>query len=424
MPTAVWALRWADVDPASHTFDRERVAKVVDAVMPSTAITGPRLGEKRQKLEDDVDRALIASEGPWIAGWRWTASEPGGGGIVRAYCCARDSLKGGPEKMRAAILGATADLRARLEDLAGLFQAWDRDLEGLDEGEAASRIASRLLPVVLEWTGAEDAWYSTFERTLAWALERRGLRARRAETLVHEAIGGRFESWLEPPEPTTRSVVEDLARQARREAEREPVDALATWLSKRDEIKWATQQRLNDPGSVTTDGHRRFIEEVDRARDSARATRLRKAVAEARADAQEGRRLTLERLMRWQRTVLGAPTSFRTTVAVAHGGAERYGLEPDTERRFAACIEEVSDPEIPPIARAARAYLDVCYFHPFPDGNGRAARLALDFVLTQAGLGLHAAGPVFLVARRAGDQRGPYGFMYIIDYLSGPIAWS
>ncbi len=65
-------------------------------------------------------------------------------------------------------------------------------------------------------------------------------------------------------------------------------------------------------------------------------------------------------------------------------------------------------------------YLDICYFHPFEDGNARAARLALDHVLTSSGLALHAAGPVFLVARRALDRYGPYSFAYAIDYLAGP----
>jgi len=166
----------------------------------------------------------------------------------------------------------------------------------------------------------------------------------------------------------------------------------------------------------------RLVEEVDRARDPLRAKRLMEALVLARSDADAGGAPTLERTRRWQGLVLGAPTGFRTRPALAHAGAVRYGLERDTEALFAASMEQASDPLVPAISRAARAHLDVCYFHPFADGNGRAARLALDFVLTQAGLGLHAAGPVFLVARRAGDPGGAFGFMHIIDYLTGPIA--
>ena len=68
---------------------------------------------------------------------------------------------------------------------------------------------------------------------------------------------------------------------------------------------------------------------------------------------------------------------------------------------------------------AARVYLDVCYFHPFVDGNARAARLALDHVITRAGLAQHAVEPLFVVARAADDGRGAWGLAYSIEYLLG-----
>nr|WP_246112225.1 Fic family protein [Streptomyces hawaiiensis] len=43
---------------------------------------------------------------------------------------------------------------------------------------------------------------------------------------------------------------------------------------------------------------------------------------------------------------------------------------------------------LPLTARAARAYLDVCFFHPFDDGNARAAFLTLIFVLAREGIAL------------------------------------
>ena len=75
-----------------------------------------------------------------------------------------------------------------------------------------------------------------------------------------------------------------------------------------------------------------------------------------------------------------------------------------------------------PHVRAARAYLDVCFVHPFDDGNARAARVALDYVLTRAGLALHAADPVFLLPRPADDPTDAWGFAYLIDHLVGPRA--
>ncbi|MEU9421005.1 Fic family protein [Streptomyces sp. NPDC048272] len=39
-------------------------------------------------------------------------------------------------------------------------------------------------------------------------------------------------------------------------------------------------------------------------------------------------------------------------------------------------------------ARAARAYLDICFFHPFDDGNARSAFLTLIFILAHEGITL------------------------------------
>ena len=72
--------------------------------------------------------------------------------------------------------------------------------------------------------------------------------------------------------------------------------------------------------------------------------------------------------------------------------------------------------------RAARAYLDVCFFHPVDDGNARAARLALDHILTSAGCALHAAEPVFVVSRGADDPRGAWALARVLDQLIGPRA--
>ncbi|MGW1544243.1 Fic family protein [Streptomyces sp. NPDC002309] len=38
-------------------------------------------------------------------------------------------------------------------------------------------------------------------------------------------------------------------------------------------------------------------------------------------------------------------------------------------------MRESADRRVPLVSRAARAYLDVAFFHPFPDGNARLAML-------------------------------------------------
>ena len=139
------------------------------------------------------------------------------------------------------------------------------------------------------------------------------------------------------------------------------------------------------------------------------------ALLACRASADRGEPLTFERLAAWQAVVLGGEVAFRTADAWAKGGRERYSLAEDTPRRFAAALEEADRPSVPLPVRAARAYLDVCFFHPFEDGNARASRLALDFVVTRAGRALHAVEPLFVVARSASDARGAWALAWLVE---------
>ena len=67
--------------------------------------------------------------------------------------------------------------------------------------------------------------------------------------------------------------------------------------------------------------------------------------------------------------------------------------------------------------RAARAYLDVCFFHPFDDGNSRMARLLLDFVLTRDGMCLSQCEPLFNLPRPVDDMKGHAVFVEVLSQL-------
>ncbi|MFC9329552.1 Fic family protein [Kitasatospora sp. NPDC057015] len=66
-------------------------------------------------------------------------------------------------------------------------------------------------------------------------------------------------------------------------------------------------------------------------------------------------------------------------------------------------------------ARAARTYLDVCFFHPFDDGNARAALLALLFVLARAGVTLDSVVLIGRVGHRADDQQDALGLCRSVE---------
>lgn len=147
---------------------------------------------------------------------------------------------------------------------------------------------------------------------------------------------------------------------------------------------------------------------------------MKQALERVRRRASKQEPMNLSELTRWQGIVLGGPAKLRSSDAFAHEGRQRYGIRPDLRERTEACLAQATERGMGVIARAARVYLDICFLHPFEDGNARAARLALDYVLTRDGLALHAAGPVFLVARQLTDGGDASRFAWIVDYLAGP----
>lgn len=183
-----------------------------------------------------------------------------------------------------------------------------------------------------------------------------------------------------------------------------PPDQLALWCRTRSRVPWhSVDDPRPGPGDRvvgTRDGVSHLIRTTERDRDPARARRLLRALDELRSDLSAGRALDFAALRRWQGHVLGTEhPAFRTGPAFAKGGRERYGLDADTPRQFEECLREAGDPAVPLPGRAARAYLDVCFFHPFEDGNARAALLALTFVLARSGVVLDQVGPIRRLGR-------------------------
>ncbi|MGI5241710.1 hypothetical protein [Dactylosporangium sp. CA-139066] len=74
------------------------------------------------------------------------------------------------------------------------------------------------MTVVVERTGAESGWYTHCEQVLGWFLSAAAIPADRHATLIDAAIGGRFESWVEPPAPVVTDVAERVARSVVRDA--------------------------------------------------------------------------------------------------------------------------------------------------------------------------------------------------------------
>ncbi|WP_368666621.1 hypothetical protein [Kitasatospora sp. MBT63] len=74
--------------------------------------------------------------------------------------------------------------------------------------------------------------------------------------------------------------------------------------------------------------------------------------------------------------------------------------------------------------RAARAYLDIAFFHPYPDGNARLALLVLAHVLHREGIRLDEVGPL-QTTRYADDPNGALDLATLITVLiQATHSWS
>ncbi|MCZ4119832.1 Fic family protein [Streptomyces sp. H39-S7] len=165
------------------------------------------------------------------------------------------------------------------------------------------------------------------------------------------------------------------------------------------------------------DGLAQWCAAGGRLSDPARGEHLLAALARSRADAFHRRPLTYTLLAGWQRLVLDLPqVPFRQGDAFAKGGRERYALTPHTRRDFEHCLRQSADRALPLASRAARAYLDVAFFHPFADGNARLAMLALAYILEREGIRLDQPGPL-QTTRYADDAAGAADLATLVSVL-------
>ncbi|MCE9580671.1 MAG: Fic family protein [Deltaproteobacteria bacterium] len=416
----VHELPWSVVDPTGRSFDPTPARQIATALI--TPATGTRAIDRRA-LEAAIDHALAAAYGAWVSGWTWSPTEPGNGGPVRGWCCADHSLRrdrrGAVEASIEAVVAALTDWWRILGVLAARFDELHAATANLPADRAIEHAAAALLPDVIAWTGTQDAWHRTFETILGWYLEAGGWDPLQTRPAVRAVIDGRFASWCEPDEAAARAACAALGDAVAAIADLGVHDAIDAWRRIRGS---AFAIGLVEPSAapVVDDGHLRYLRTIDRPRDPARADRFGAALAAVRASALAGEPLTLARLAAWQAIVLGVEdAAVRTTDAYARAGRVRYAAMDDLARVVAAAIAEANSDE-PVAIRAARVYLDLCFYHPFADGNARAARLALDHVLTRAGRALHQAEPIFAIARAADDRGGAAGFAQAIHRLSGP----
>jgi hypothetical protein len=435
---APYSLNWDEVDPSRHPFDRLLAVQVVDSLGPALRV--PRRpddadpdrfawgsGGEGQLWADAMSYALVQRYGRWATGWRWAHGEGDfDGGPVGSWCCPRHSITT-PEETLARVVAALCEWRGWLENLAGWFEEYPLELSSIE----AQRIqweqgARNLILQVVDRTGGASGWYWHCNQVLTWFLSRWHVEPDVAQDLVDQAIGGRFHSWTFPDTELVGEIAERLALSLRpdngsRPSEPTP-DHLQRWLAVRESVPWhqATADGAKVPVTPSRDGAALDIRAFDGAVDPARAKGMLAALELVRADAARGASLSFTLLRSWQQHVLGTsqPPPFRNSPAFAKGGRERYGIDPSTRVRFDACLAETAQGSARPpalAARAARAYLDVCFFHPFDDGNARAAFLTTIFLLAREGVTLNEVSVLRRVTFQADNPEDPLMLARFID---------
>ena len=119
--------------------------------------------------------------------------------------------------------------------------------------------------------------------------------------------------------------------------------------------------------------------------------------AHRQVEEEQGQRtLTLAMLTKWHATACPDDGPREEPWAWAKGGGERYSLDNDLLDRRLQSLGQ-------PFASCLRAYLDILFFHPFSDGNSRAARLAFHFLASRDGLQFRIADPLFRLSLPAGS---------------------
>jgi len=408
-------LPWSAIDPRRRaTPDLEDARKTAMAALrrkPNRLSTGRALAAR------ELDFLLWSRLGAWAGGW----SEPtASGGTSRVWEGAK-SIGEDDEETANLVIEALDGWQAWLVELAEAFEPLAAAAKDVDEVDSVARAAAELLPLVLERTGAQGDWARTYAKVMSWAVQACSHANEDLTPLIVKAVGERFEPGVAPTSELSQEVLDELALEvAVRDRAPFTDDALETWWTLRDSAPWGSPTPP-DYRATEGDAHRRFIREHDGRRSGVRADAMTRALVRARWAGKQGLKLDIGVLREWlELALITSDFSVRKIDVLSEDKAEHYGRPKDLEKRISQALSDATDESVPPISRAARAYMDLTFLRPFTDGNSRVARLTFDHVLTRSGLGLHDADPVFSVRRWAHDRGEPWRFQKVLAACVGP----
>jgi hypothetical protein len=412
---------WEELLAAELTISQETARIHALEALRSLAVLNDDHSAFGVRLTTAITARFADAFGPMSGGWCWARDEGWvGGGVVSSWCCPRHSV---PKREATGRLSETHALTVANAATAGLLE-WFAFLRVAREEIAALRIdedertfllgVARLTDMVVQATGCGDAWYVLAMRVVAWYLERCGVPS--PAEVAAKALGGMFESWVAPPP----SAVEEAARLLLEETETAKLAAKPTadahalhiaagpvwWCEPEDvAVRLAALPPLPS-GFNILNAHMNAVTALDAPRSPERAAAMQRALVHIAGHAAGEGALTLDTIAAAHSLAMESrmPSALRTTTAYAKGGLERYGM-PTSGTLDSPFFEQGLSPAL----ECARLYLDVCFTHPFLDGNARAARLALAWLDVRHRIGFSDLVPAFTVQRVAGDAETGWG---------------
>ncbi len=347
------------------------------------------------------------------------AGAPSAAGAAPATACTW-APKRRPWPRSTRIVAALVEWRGFLEELAAVFaELHVTHTEPAIEDRVESA-AAHLLPIVVQRTHAEDAWYSTFRRVLGWYLESAGHDPEVFDEAVATVISGRFESWVTPSTDTASTACAELGYEvalAVADPPR-PRDALAAWQSHRVRLlEESPSPRDREP--VRGDAHRRYIDGPERDRDPERAARNGRG-ARGVPGLGSPRRAAHLRAARGvaghrPRRARGVPHRRRLRQGWAGALWLLPGDAPALRRRLERSQRRGHEHLRAGGARVPR--------RPASSTRSTTATPALPAwrrttCSHRAGFALHAVEPLFVLARSANRNQG--SLAWLVEYLLGP----
>ncbi|TDC48159.1 hypothetical protein E1281_25175 [Actinomadura sp. KC345] len=202
--------------PDLHPFDRGRARETVGRLRPAADVpappdTRPGLTWVREVVAPwyrAMDEPLTEEYGPWAIGWHWIRLS---GGPVSAWGTPAESITT-PVETLDRVASALVEWRGFLETLAEIFDGFSvHGGRPGDGGPMWDRAAVRLITLTTERTEANEMWYETYAAVLGWFLSHAGVPEGEAASLIGDAIGGRFSSWVAPEDTVVEEVGGRLA---------------------------------------------------------------------------------------------------------------------------------------------------------------------------------------------------------------------